>query len=202
MLLDTIFREVESAEFAWELGLSGSRARAMRALVRSPTVRKLLNAVRKDNDAARVVASRIETLVGEIDPRYTHPFDAAIAAYLMTLNTLFPYLASTLGPLVAQQRQNLWWSVPVVDNFLRGPAWTEDTVDSVSELDRKKGAVIRCDTEESVTFPLLSRGDFIPASAEFTSQVIDVSVNPTLQFPRTVSHPHHASTFERLVRHR
>ena len=190
-----ILRDIESAEFAWELGLSGSRARAMRTLVRARRVRALMKAVSGNIGAADVVANRVVTLVrSETDPRYTHPFDAAIAAYLRTLDILFPDLASALGALVVRQRQNLWWSVPVVDSVLRGPVWTEGTADSVSDLGQKPGAVTRCATNESVAFPVPSADHFVPASARLATNVIDVPVDPHLLHPPGVPHLSHAST--------
>lgn len=187
---NAILREVESAEFAWELGLSGSRARAMRALVRAPRVKALLRAVTGDSDAARVVANRIVTLVrSETDPRYTHPFDAAIAAYLWTLDLLFPDLASALAPFVGRQRQNLWWSVPVVDGLLRGSAWTENTGNFTTNLNQKQAAATKCETGATVTFPVPSAKGFVAAFVEHVPPVNDQTAYLSGSFVETLGSP-------------
>ncbi|MCZ0936398.1 MAG: hypothetical protein OXJ54_14585 [Gemmatimonadetes bacterium] len=114
----TILREIESAEFALKLGLSGSRARAMQALVDLPEAKALLDSLRENASAVHGIASRVEDLLqAEIDPRYTHPDDAAIAVYLRALDLFAPRLAVDLAPMVADRRQNLWWSVPVLDSL-------------------------------------------------------------------------------------
>lgn len=177
---NAILREVESAEFAWELGLSGSRARAMQALVRAPRAKALLSAVAGNDDAARVVANRIVSLVGsETDPRYTHPFDAAIAAYLRTLDLLFPDLAAALGPFVARQRQNLWWSIPVVDRLLRGSAWTESTGNYATNLYRKQAVATQCKTGATITFPVPSAKGFVATFAKHVLQGKNLPVDPS-----------------------
>ena len=124
MPIDTaIFREIESLEFYVELGLTGSRKRAMPAFVTAPQAVALLHAMRDDEDAAYEVANRVLDLVHypNNDPHYTHPFDAAIAVYLRALDVLFSDLARIVGLLIDKQCKNLWWSVPVVERVLRTP---------------------------------------------------------------------------------
>ena len=48
--LDIAIREIESFEFEWEIGLTGSRNRAMQALVRAPQAVALLNALKKQRE--------------------------------------------------------------------------------------------------------------------------------------------------------
>ena len=118
-----IIREIEGIEFAWELGLTGSRERAMQALVRAPQAVALLNALKGDELAAYEVANRVLALAhDDNDPQYTHPCDAAIAAYMRALDILFPDLAAAIGPVVDSQCQNLWWAAPVIERTLRTPA--------------------------------------------------------------------------------
>ena len=117
-----IFREIECVEFAWKLGLTGSRQRAMQALVRAPQAVALLNALKGDEIAAYEVANRVLALAhDDNDPQYTHPSDVAIAAYMRALDILFPNLAAAIGPVVDSQCQNLWWAAPIVERTLRTP---------------------------------------------------------------------------------
>lgn len=120
MPFTAIFHDIESAEFAWTLSLSGSRVRAMDALVRAPQVRALMEAMKGRTHAADVANRTLDLLGGYADSRYTHPFDAAIAAYLRALDILFPDLALVVGRFTALSRNNLWWSVPVIALVLRG----------------------------------------------------------------------------------
>ena len=117
---DQIFRKIESPEFALTLGLSGSRTRAMQTLVRLPEVEDLLKVLGEDVEATRMVANRAATLVEtEIDLRYTHPADAAIAVYLRALDILNSDLALVLASTMARLRTNLWWSLPIIDSLRR-----------------------------------------------------------------------------------
>lgn len=120
MPFTAIFHAIESAEFAWTLSLSGSRDRATDALVRAPQVRALMEAMQRRAHAADVANRALDLLGGHTDSRYAHPFDAAIAAYLRVLDILFPDVALVVGRLTALSRNNLWWSVPVIDLVLRG----------------------------------------------------------------------------------
>lgn len=128
MQLDaTISRDVESSEFKWQLGLTGSRARAMQMLVNAPQAVALLNALKDNEGAAYDVADRVLHLAyhPDDDPQYTHPFDAAIAAYLRALGLLYPDLAFFIGLHVNERCENLWWAVPVVERILQTRLSTE-----------------------------------------------------------------------------
>lgn len=117
-----VFREIECIEFAWELGLTGSRERAVQALVRAPQAVALLNALKGNKVAAYEVANRVLALAhDENDPQYTHSSDAAIAAYMRALDIHFPDLAAAVGPVVDRQCPNLWWAAPIIQRTLRTP---------------------------------------------------------------------------------
>lgn len=217
MALDTeIFRQIESAQFAWELGLSGSRARAVEALIQLPQTKGLLVVLREDPDAAYDVANRFVALIQrEIDPQYTHPADAAIAAYLRALDILNPALASALAPMAAHHRENLWWSVPVVDSLLRGPVRVEDAsatwaagtdlrwLDQGQAIRRgsvRHGGFIA--TGERVVFPPVPQdGAFklIAASARVLSDADQVLVNTPFAEASYVSARSRAHNVERDV---
>ena len=116
-----VFRDIEAFEFGWEIGLTGSRKRAMQAFVSAPQVMALLNALKDNGDAAYQVANRVLRLVHhpDNDLRYTHPFDVAIAAYLRALGIRSSYLARVVGVEVHLGCKNLWWAVPVVEHILQ-----------------------------------------------------------------------------------
>lgn len=115
-----VFHEIESAEFAVELGLSGSLTRAYRALVRLPQTEMLFTMLEGDVNAGRAVAERIRTLIErDVDMRYTHPSDVAITAYVTVLDIIFPRLAYDICTVIARHQLNLWRAIPVIRRVLQ-----------------------------------------------------------------------------------
>ena len=199
MALDpTILREIESAEFALKLGLSGSRIRAMQALVHLPQARALLDALREDADSVYDVACRVVALIRtKIDLRYTHPGDAAIAVYLRALNIVNPSLAEDLVPMVASQRQNLWWSVPVIDRVLREPMRVEGAAAVYVEMDclsreRQESVHHRCftPTREDLLLPPRYPTKFFAATFDSDASQYFVDSSSSSRAPRVSARAH------------
>ena len=176
MTLHRIFRQIESDEFSLELGLSGSLNRAMTALTRNPRVIELRDVMTNNSTAVHEAATRIMTLLRKkIDLRFTHPDDAAIAAYLMAFNMLSHELGPALRHMVTKHHWNLWWSARIVDDskMLRGPVRAEITADSVN-IEKEGDLLITHSDTEVMTAPLFfSGGLFIPINIKITSVKMD-----------------------------
>jgi hypothetical protein len=114
MTLAEAITAIETHEFAARLGAASDWASLLTALESAEPVVDLL----RDTSNARRVAERVIDLAArEIDPRYEHPLDAALTAYLVALSRMDRDLAELAATVVLRIPQ-LWWASKVARQTL------------------------------------------------------------------------------------
>jgi len=135
-----IFTRIESPSFAAELNLASSMSLADRVLEVSEATRALREMYAHEDSFFEDVLERIEQLAQvDIDPRYENPYDAALCAYLWTMDKLNPELGLVAAELVAHSRQT-WWARQFATRILaRESEMTRDSQATV-QLSMSSGA--------------------------------------------------------------
>lgn len=117
--MQTLFNQLESNETAARHGVASGLRQFLASLSADSAVRSLIARTRKEPEQAGVVFKRLTRLAEEeIDPRYEHPSDTAMAAYLIILNGTDESLYRTAAEVVAGA-QNIWWAKKLVDSGRR-----------------------------------------------------------------------------------
>jgi hypothetical protein len=110
-----LFEQLESAEAGARLGLNSGFRTFLNAVNGEPAVRQLSEHVKRSARGADLVFSRLTRLAEEqIDPRYEHPRDAAMAAYLLILSIANEGLHRTAADVVLRA-SNTWWAKRVAE---------------------------------------------------------------------------------------
>lgn len=121
--LGDLFRDIESHEFAVELGIASTRELYRELLASHPHVLELIEAMAARRQVGAEILERINSISAiEHDPNYANPYDAALAAYLWCLNSHWvssPEVARFAANQVLKVN-DLWWSRALAIEVLTG----------------------------------------------------------------------------------
>lgn len=110
MTLEEVLQQVESTEVSVTLNVASSYWPFIREARKLEAVHSLMTLLRTDASLAARVLDRIRLLCNkEVDPRYEHPDDTAIAIYLDALATIGSDVLGEAAQLV-QDTHELWWA--------------------------------------------------------------------------------------------
>jgi len=141
---------VESHDFAASINVASSSRSAIDALLASPTLLELRDALGKPDTAYEVLTRVFELTRRSVDVRYENPNDIALFAYVFTLNEQYPALALIAAAAICQV-PNLWWAATfaseIIDNrtarnmsageTLSEIVWVADVVDRIFVADTR-----------------------------------------------------------------
>jgi hypothetical protein len=117
------YTDVETEKFAARVSVASTLPQFLRAVREEVAYSRLVRLLREVPEAASAATKRIAELANrEIDPNYSHPFDAALSAYILALaevESIFLKIAATL----ALHAPQTWWSRQVCLELLK-PAST------------------------------------------------------------------------------
>jgi hypothetical protein len=104
-----LFAEIERPAFSVRLNVVSGYKQFLRALTASPEVQTLLEQIQTpENDRGLIL--RVESLVNSpSDPKFEHPKDAAVAAYLWVLTMTDPSSAELIASLILES-PGFWWA--------------------------------------------------------------------------------------------
>jgi len=119
--INELFGIVESSAFFLEFNLANDVAWLRQFFIHSNSATaRLILYVRADaSHAARIVDEVAELLQVDTDPAELHPYDAAIAAYLLVLEASnLEALKCALGLVRNAHPPNLWWTYRAYNHLL------------------------------------------------------------------------------------
>lgn len=155
---------IETHEFAARVGAASDWRGLQEALDNSEAVVEL---IRDPTNARRLAERVIDIARMEVDPRYEHPLDAALTAYLVVLSRLNRGLAE-LAASVTLRIPQLWWASKVARQTL-----LEANATSTATVHRAAAAVdtviaTRNDDEMLLIIPAIPRmsGTILAGSVE------------------------------------
>lgn len=115
--LDHHFSEIETPQFAAQVGLASDLDMFIEIAESAPTIQALKQSLEDVESHQRVVA-RIEALLKmPVDSNYGHPYDSAIAVYLLALRSVRDQSAARIAPQVANCEE-CWWSRMVANRIV------------------------------------------------------------------------------------
>jgi len=158
MSLRDLIQEVESHEFSGKLNMASDFRLFLRLANREESVRSLVGTMRSSGDHTEEILGRINDLTHlSIDPRYEHPYDAALAVYLWALYFAGSELSFSAANLVDGAPQ-CWYSKKLARRILEP---IPDSVDNLStgESDDSPRTSNLFATEGIVRAPLLRHWD-------------------------------------------
>lgn len=123
-------RDIESLNFAARVGIANGWKMFIRAISRQPSVSKLLYDLESDTQLRQSLLDRITTLsaVEHNGGRNLHPYDTAVAVYLILLSLVGDYIRAHEGAMVASEIDGVWWTARAVEEINRlAPAVTGET---------------------------------------------------------------------------
>lgn len=126
----SIAPEIESSDFRFQVNQAAG-LEAFSRLVHEHKAFKNLREFAKNADGQAYVLDRIDYLSRiSTDARYKHPFDTALAAYLMALDSVSAR-SLHLATLLVAQLPRLWWSGQIARAILVRDAHKDTTMDVV-----------------------------------------------------------------------
>ena len=119
MISRELLERAESIQFATELNVVSSERLFESALRHHPLVTDLFGHLTDVESREQLAVRLADLLYRDIDPRYEHPHDVAIAVYLRLLDVSDPQLGG-LAAATAVRQPNLWWARSVAMEILQG----------------------------------------------------------------------------------
>ena len=109
MIPVNLLKTIEASGYGMRLGLVSTPSRFIEAVSKEPRAQKIAELL-DQTDAQEELLVRLKTLLSaENDPRYAHPNDLAIAAYLYLLQKADPNAVLKLAKELVDT-PTLWWA--------------------------------------------------------------------------------------------
>ena len=115
----SLFEAIESPRSAARLNLASGSEHFLRLLSLDPNVRELLSNARTRSQAEEVLQRLLQLAQNCVDRRYENPFDAAMAAYLLVLQSTYPNLSRIAAEAVLATARNCWWGERLAKEVLK-----------------------------------------------------------------------------------
>ena len=127
--MQDLFEQIESPETAARLGANSGFRHFLGDLGTDPAVREIAIRIRRDPQAVNVLFKRLTRLAEtQIDARYEHPSDTALAAYLLVLSLADEGLHRTAAAIVSSV-PNTWWARKVAETRRRDTQSAAEAID-------------------------------------------------------------------------
>lgn len=114
-----LLEQTESIQFATELNVVSSERLFESALRQHPVVSDICGHLTDEESREQLAVRLADLLYRDVDPRYEHPHDVAVAVYLRLLDVCDPQLGA-LAATTAVKQPNLWWARSVAMEILEG----------------------------------------------------------------------------------
>jgi hypothetical protein len=113
--IDVLLTAVKSFEFQSMFSIASGYSMFMRIMQDSEIINKLIDAVRDNDTRLSVVVDALQALLDkDIDPRYQHPDDTAIACLLYALVQTDNLRALLMSAKVIETK-NLFWAYKIAE---------------------------------------------------------------------------------------
>lgn len=109
---------IESVEFKFVANQAAGLSLFREIVEEQASFRSLVEIAAKGQNAARITKRILELAALHTDSRYVHPYDTAIAAYLMALEKVQSEFLLVAVISVLPLRQT-WWSMRIAENIFR-----------------------------------------------------------------------------------
>jgi hypothetical protein len=126
-----LLEQAESIQFATELNVVSSERLFESALRQHPVVRGIFGHLVDEESREQLAVRLADLLSRDVDPRYQHPHDVALAVYLRLLDVCDPQLGA-LAATTAIRQPNLWWARSVAMEILEGSRTRTREVNTVT----------------------------------------------------------------------
>jgi hypothetical protein len=107
--MDELLEAIESHRFSAMVNLASDYDHFVQAVVSMPEYKRLSSEVQDRNSAWRVFLRMVQISTSEFDPDFENPWDAALAAYLLLLNSTSHVLGAVAAE-VALTCPNCFWA--------------------------------------------------------------------------------------------
>ena len=118
--LAELFAQIDGLDFAAELSIANSALWIATFVKNNKATRELTLMARIDNEVAHQVGQHVDDLLlKQTDPKLLHPFDKAVAAYLLILHDSNVHeLVQSLKVVYDGRPPNLWWTYRIYNHLL------------------------------------------------------------------------------------
>lgn len=147
MKREAVFEQIEGLEFSTYINLASDFRTFIDVLGDQACIRALLDGINSTDDYLEVLYHVIELCNLEIDKRYRHPMDAALAAYLYALLQKHPKIALAAAKNI-RHLPNLWWASMMTDDVIQNTQMDEEDslITDWTLSTRRRAPIIKTDS--------------------------------------------------------
>jgi len=149
-----LFDYLESHEFNAEINIYSDLKSAEKGIVSNNKVVALKKLCWEDpHKISGKIVERVRNLVKiPVDPRYESPWDVALSAYLLVLQSI-DYNLALLAANIVSKAPHTWWAGKISNRLLTGERLSINSTSSIKELNRSTSSFYDSSASHILIFP-------------------------------------------------